>query len=119
MTPRTMTIRQYARAHSLPVTPLVAFLGYDEDGRERQVDEDTPFDYTVIADAHDSIDQAAVAELVEARDDLDDARQEVKRCEEGLRDAVREALEDLPATRVAEVLGVSRARVYQIRDAAR
>jgi hypothetical protein len=55
-----------------------------------------------------------------ARDRLTAARQELEAAEHALHAAVRTALEQgEKATTIAEQLGVTRARVYQLRDGRR
>ncbi len=112
-----MPIRKYAERHGLSADSIAESLS-DERGADIG-----PDDEAVIADLDDfreSVYASAIAELQDAAEGVDDARDDLDAAERNLRRSVQEALEDgLPATRVAQVLGVSRARVYQIRDGKR
>ena len=56
----------------------------------------------------------------EVRDEAREARERAAEAEAGLQSFVGAALaHGVPATRLAEALGLSRARIYQIRDGKR
>lgn len=117
----TAKVKDYAAAHGIKPSVLLDLVSERLDERvtpARQIDT------ALLDEARDLIRENAVEDLVEARDWLADVRTEaaesIRAAELDLRRSVRDALgEGMPATGVAEVLGVSRARVYQIRDGKR
>lgn len=113
----TLTIRQYAAAHKLDPDVFTVTLSESHD---RDVSADDEATIAELDQIREDIDEMAVDDLVDARDRLADAREDVKAAEADLQRAVRDALADgVKAPRIAEVLGVSRARVYQLRDGKR
>ncbi|NUO57293.1 MAG: hypothetical protein HOV78_11555 [Hamadaea sp.] len=115
--PSTLTVRQYATAHSIPIEHL---LGPLSERRDASVDSDAEVEVAELDEIRELMNTVAVEDLVDARDKLADARADLRAAEQDLQRAVREALaEGMPAKRVGEVLGVSRARVYQLRDGKR
>lgn len=113
----TTPIRQYAKKHGLSADSIADALS---EGREAVVWPDDYAEVTDLDDFREAVYANAIAELQDAAEGVDDARDDLDHAEKNLRRSVQEALEDgLPATRVAQVLGVSRARVYQIRDGKR
>ena len=117
----TTKVKDYAAAHGLRLSVLLDFLSehLDENVTPARALDDKVLDY-----ARDYIAEVAIDDLRDAKEAMDYARidaADILRTAEGnLRRSVREALkEGMPATRVAQVLGVSRARVYQIRDGKR
>lgn len=116
-----MRVKDYAATVGIPVRLFTDLLSEMLDMRVTPAQD---VDEAALHEAHETIESAAIDELEQARDELADAReyaeQTVKGAETFLRNSVRQALkEGMPAVRVAEVLGVSRARVYQIRDGKR
>ena len=112
-----MPIRQYAEKHGLTAETVADRFAEISDA-DVSPDDEVPI--KDLDDMRESIYEMAIEQLVISRDELDDARQTVRSAEDRLRSDVRDALLDgVPAARVAMVLGVSRARVYQIRDGKR
>lgn len=113
----TMPIRRYAEKHGLSPIGLADLLGATT---EEKIEPDDEAAISTLDDLRESIYEMAIEDLVTAREDLDAAREEVRNMEVVLQSSVKEALlEGLPAARIAQVLGVSRARVYQLRDGKR
>lgn len=113
----TTKVKDYAAACGIPVALFTELLS------ERLDERVTParvVDVRILDDARETIIETATEDLVDVRDALADARDDVRAAEADLRRSVQQALkEGMPATGVAQVLGVSRARVYQIRDGKR
>lgn len=112
-----MTIAEFVEIREASAEQIEGFLG-DSD---HEPDEDGRYDAAALVEAVEAIEQAAFDELVEAQEDVAYQRQALADAERALYSQVRQALveEGIPAARVAEVLGVSRARVYQMRDGKR
>jgi len=102
-------------------------------GDEFIADVDVDYDADEIKEAIEAIDlgeiverhdeeaiQAATDAIAVAVANRAAAVEQVEAAENSVTEAVREALRlEIPATKVAELLGVTRARVYQIRDGRR
>lgn len=117
----TLTIRQYATAHHLPLSGLVGMAEERAaEGAGGAVSADAEMTVAELDEMAAFIDEVGADDLRDAMEGVQYARRELADTESALRDSVREALkEGMAATRVAEVLGVSRARVYQLRDGKR
>lgn len=112
-----MPIRDYAKKHGLSADSIAEVLS---ERHEAPVAADDPVEITELDDLREMVYANAIDELKDAAEGVDDARDDLDAAEKNLRRSVQEALEDgVPATRVAQVLGVSRARVYQLRDGKR
>lgn len=112
-----MPIRQYAKKHGLSADSIAEVFSESHD---QDISPDDEADITELDDFRESVYANAIADLQDAWDLLEGARESVRDAESNVRRAVQEALEDgMPATRVGKTLGVSRARVYQIRDGKR
>lgn len=102
-----MTVEQYARAHSIVAEELGGFLDEMEDV---EPDEAGAYPLAELKAAAAALGHEALVALGEALADLDDARAAVASAEAVVRESVRDALQDgVPATQLAERLGVSRA----------
>ena len=113
----TMPIREYAKKHRLSADTIAEVFS---DRLDKDVSPDDAAEITELDDFREMVYTNAIAELDDAWDLLQGAREGLSDAEANMRRAVQEALEDgVPAARVAQVLGVSRARVYQIRDGKR
>lgn len=116
----TLTISQYAAAHAIPVEQLTQIA--DSQGLDSDPDSSLPV--PALAEMAALLDEVAADDLREAWEALTEAREQARisiaTAESELQCSVMEALrEGMPATRIAEVLGISRARVYQLRDGKR
>jgi predicted transcriptional regulator len=116
----TLTISQYALAHKLPVEQLTQVA----ESQGLDSDPGSALPVPALDEIAALLDEVAADDLRDAWTALADAREYARRsiavAESELQCSVIEALrEGMPATRIAEVLGISRARVYQIRDGKR
>ena len=112
-----MVIRQYAEKHGLSADSIAEAFSERED---RDIGPDDAAAIVELDDFREMVYASAIAEIQDAAERVDDAADDLRSATDGLRRTVQEALEDgLPAARLAQVLGVSRARVYQIRDGKR
>lgn len=96
---------------------------YDEDAADldsyREIIDGIDLD-GIIKQHEKDIEETLVAAITVVVNARNAAAQQLADSEEAVAEAVRLALKfGLPAVKVAEVLGVSRARVYQIRDGRR
>jgi predicted XRE-type DNA-binding protein len=106
-----MTVQEFADANGLDATVIA-------DGMEVDVSE--PVGAPRIRQHLRAVEASVVAELTDAQERVAYAREDLKSAEAMLQEEVRNALQDgLSAIRIGEVLGVSRARVYQLRDGKR
>lgn len=112
-----MPIRKYADRHGLSADSIAESFSEEH---EANIGPDDEAEITELDDFREMVYANAIAELQDAAGRVDDARDDLRAAEANLREEVAAALSDgLPAARVAQVLGVSRARVYQIRDGKR
>lgn len=116
-----LSIRQYALAHKLDPNVIAEIA--DEmlaDQAAQPVTINTLLPVPELDSLAETIDDTATEDLKDALEGVEAAREDLTTAEANLRRSVREALADgVQAVRVAEVLGVSRARVYQLRDGRR
>jgi hypothetical protein len=109
---KKITARQYAAKHRIPLTRLDS----EEDG-------EGPDDLVTEASLRRreaDMDAMDAADLSDAMGAVTYHEEELRAAKAGLTEAVRYALgEGYSATKAAKVLGVSRARVYQLRDGKR
>lgn len=113
----TMPIREYAKKHGLSADSIAETFS---EQLEQDLTADDAVEITELDDFREMVFGAAIDELRDAAEGVADATEDLRNANNNLRRSVQEALEDgLPAARVAQVLGVSRARVYQIRDGKR
>lgn len=113
----TTPISEYAKRHGLSAEDIAEVFS---ERFETRIEPDDAAEITELDDYRETVYAAAVEDLVDASEGLGAAREDLRAAEANLRRSVQEALGDgLPAVRVAQVLGVSRARVYQIRDGKR
>lgn len=110
------TVAEFAAALDFPEQVLADFLAESDE----QPDENGRLPVVVLSDAVGSIQTDLVDELVSARENVQAHRDQLRQAEGDLHRLVRESLTGgLTAADVSEALGVTRARVYQMRDGKR
>jgi hypothetical protein len=110
------TVAEFAAALDFPEQVLADFLAESDE----QPDEDGRFPVVVLSDAVGSIQTDLLDELVAAHENVQAHSDYLRQAKHDLQRLVRESLTGgLSAADVSGALGVSRARVYQMRDGKR